>query len=86
MLMNRADVFLEDDLLRRGGTDHFGEPPQVGRAPGGSTCIADIMAKQKGVETELGGLKIAEGIFTSPAEVADGFVFHRRDFDGGEVT
>ena len=29
----RPDIFLKDDLLRRGGTDDFREPPEVGRAP-----------------------------------------------------
>jgi hypothetical protein len=60
--------------------------PQMGWAPGGPAGIADIMAEQKGFETELGGLEIADGIFTSPAEVTDGFVLHRRDIDGGEIA
>jgi hypothetical protein len=70
VLVDRADVFLVNDLLRRGGTDHFREPPQMGWAPGGPARIADIVAEQKGFEPELGGLEIADGIFTGPAEVA----------------
>jgi hypothetical protein len=42
--------------------------------------------EQQGFETALGGLEITDGVFTRPAEVADGFVLHRRDIDGGEVT
>jgi hypothetical protein len=34
MLADRPDVFWEDNLLRGCGTDHFGEPSQVGWAPG----------------------------------------------------
>ena len=86
VFVDRSDIFLEDDLLRRGGTDHLAEPSQVGRAPGGPARIADIVAQQEGFETKLGGLEITDGIFTSPAEVADGFVFHRGDIDGGEIT
>ena len=33
VLMNRTDIFLKDDLLRRGRTDHLREPAEVGRAP-----------------------------------------------------
>jgi hypothetical protein len=44
------------------------------------------MSEQEGFEPKLGGLEIADGIFTRAAEVAAGFVFPRRDIDGGEVT
>jgi hypothetical protein len=44
------------------------------------------MSEQEGFEPILGGLEIADGIFTRAAEVADGFVFHRRDIDGGEIA
>jgi len=37
------DVFLKDDLLRRGGTDHLAEPAQVSGTPVGPTGIADIV-------------------------------------------
>jgi hypothetical protein len=43
------------------------------------------LAEQQGVEAALGGLEIGDGVFTRPTEVADGFVFHRRDIDGGEI-
>ena len=33
LLMNRPDLCLKDDWLRRGGTDHLREPAEVGRAP-----------------------------------------------------
>jgi hypothetical protein len=34
-------------------------------------------------EAKLGVCKIAEGVFTGPAEVATGFVFHRGDIARG---
>ena len=83
VLVHRPDIFLEDDLLGRGGTDHFREPAQVGRAPGGPARIADIMPQQKRFEPELGGLEIPDGIFASPAQIADGFVFDRGEHRRG---
>jgi hypothetical protein len=86
VLSDGADVFREDALLRRGGTDDFGEPPPMSRAPSGVACRAEIVSEQQGVEPALGGLEIAEGLVTSPAEVAEGFIVHRGDIDGGEST
>ena len=83
---NRTDVFLKDDLLRRGRTDDFREPPQVGGAPIGSARIADILSEQEGFETELGILESADGVFTRPGEVADGFIFDVGDRDQGEIA
>ena len=45
VLMDRAHVCLEDDWWSRGGADHFGEPPQMGRAPGRATRRAEIVAE-----------------------------------------
>jgi hypothetical protein len=58
VFVDRSDVFLKDDLLRGGGTDHLGEPPEVGRAPGGPARIVDIVPEEAGFEPELGGLQI----------------------------
>jgi hypothetical protein len=58
----------------------------MGWAPGRPARLTKILSEQEGVEPTLGGLEIAEGIFTRAAEIADGCVFHRRDIDGGEVT
>jgi hypothetical protein len=86
VLVDRADVFLENDWLRWGGTDHFREPPQVGRPPGGPARIADILAQGQRFEAKLGGLEIADGIFTRTTQITDGFVFDRGDIDGGHIT
>ena len=84
-LVHRPDIFLEDDLLRRGRTDHVSEPAQVGWPPGGLARIAEIMPQQKRFEPERGGLEIPEGLFASPAQVAEGFVFDLWNLDGSEV-
>ena len=68
--MNRTDIFLKDDVLRRCGTDHLREPSEVGRAPSGPAHITDILSQQKGFQTELGVFEIADGIFTRPGEIA----------------
>ena len=86
VFVDRADIFLKDDLLRWGGTDHFSEPPEVGRAPIGPAGIADIVSQQEGFETKLGVFEIAEGIFTRPGQVANGFIFDFGDIDRGEIT
>jgi hypothetical protein len=58
----------------------------VGWAPGGPTRIADLVAQQEGFETELGGLQIAQGVFTGPGEITNRFICHRGDIDHGEVS
>jgi hypothetical protein len=74
VFVDRADICLKDHVLRGGGTAHLREPPQVGRAPGGTARIADILPQQEGFEPELGGLEIPEG-----------FVFDLWNLDGSEV-
>ena len=86
LLMNRTDIFLKDDLLRRCGTDHLREPAEMGRAPIGPAHLPDILSQQKGFETELGVFEIAEGIFTRPGEIANGFILDLGDLDRGEIT
>ena len=85
-LRHSPDRRLADDRRRRGRPDHFPEPTPVGWAPGRPAGIAQIVAPHAGVEAPLGGLKIASGLFPSPAQVADGFIFHRGDIDGCEST
>jgi hypothetical protein len=84
MLVHRTDVFLKDDVLRRGGTDDLREPPQVGRAPSGPACVTNIGSEHKGCETQLGVFKIAERIFTGPREVANRFIVDLGDLDHSE--
>jgi hypothetical protein len=86
VFVDRSDICLKDDLLSRCVTDHFTQPPQVSWALSSPARRAAIVSEQKGFEPELGRFEIAEGIFASPAAVADGFVFQRGDIEAGEVT
>jgi len=83
---DRPDIFLEHDLLRRGRADDLREPPEMGWAPIGLARVADIVSEQEGFEAKLGVLEIAEGIFTGPRQVPDGFIFHLGDIDRGEIS
>jgi hypothetical protein len=85
VLVHRPDIFLEDELLRRGRTDDFREPAPGGRPPGGLARIAAILPEQTRVEPELGGLEIPDSIFTRPAQLAEGFVCDLGNIDGREV-
>jgi len=85
VLGNRSDVFLKNGLLGWCGADDFREPTQVGRVPIGSACVTDILPQQEGFESKLGGLEIADGVFTSPGELSDGFIFHFGDIDHSEL-
>ena len=58
VFVDGADLFLKDHVLSGGGTDHLSEPPEVGRAPGGTARVADIVPEQEGVETALGRLEV----------------------------
>ena len=85
-LGDRPDICLKDHVLRGGGTDHLSEPPEVGWAPAGPACIADIVSEQKGLESELGSLEVSPRIFAGAGEIANGLIFDRGNVDGGEIT
>src|SRR5262245_10885551 len=42
---DRPDIFLKDDVLRRGRADALREPPEMGWAPMSLARVADIMAE-----------------------------------------
>ena len=85
VLRDGTDVFLQDDVLCRGGTDDFREPPEGGRAPIGPARLADILAEQEGFESARGIFEIADRIFARPREILDRFIVHFGDIHGGEV-
>ena len=85
VFVDRAHVCLEDTLLSRCGTDYFREPPEMGWAPGGPACVAEVVSEQKGCEPKLSRLDIADGLFTRAGEVTDGRIFHLGNIHGGEV-
>ena len=79
---DRANLFLEHDLLGWSRTDHLAEPAQVGGAPGSPARIADIVPQEQRFEPELGGLEIADGIVTGAAQVPDGFILNLGTWTG----
>ena len=85
-VVDRADVFLEDDLLGWGGADDLRKPPSMSRSPVGAAAIADIVTQQKSLEPELGGFEAFDRLLTGSGEVANGFIFELGDIDGCEIT
>jgi hypothetical protein len=81
LLMHRTAIFLQDELRRRCRAGHLREPPEGGPAP-----LPALLAQPKGFQAELGVCESADGLFTRPAEVADGFLFDLGDRDGGEIA
>jgi hypothetical protein len=86
VLVDGADIFLEDDVLRWGRADHCREPPEVGRVPGSLAGRAAVVPQQTGFQTPWCRFEITERIFTSPAQIAHGFVFDLGDIDRREVS
>jgi hypothetical protein len=79
-------IFLQDDVLHCCGTDHLREPPEVGRAPMSPAPVADGVPQPTGFETKLGVFAIADSICTSPAKIADRFLFHLGDIERSEIA
>ena len=67
VFVHGTDIFLKDDVLCRGWANHFREPPEMGRVPGGPARVPDVVPEQEGFETEFGVCEIAEGIVACPA-------------------
>src|SRR5262249_50470522 len=80
-----ADIFLQDDVVRRGWANHLREPPERGRVPGGPARVPYVVPEPKGFEMALGIFESAAGIFAGPGEIAHSFIFHRGDIDRGEI-
>jgi hypothetical protein len=81
-----SDLFLATEWLGRGGTHDGREPPEMGRAPMCPARVADSVPEPAGLETALGVLEIAEGLFTRPRAVSSGFLFDLGDIDRGAIT
>jgi hypothetical protein len=79
------DVFLEDPLLRRGGTVHRTKPAAGGWTPIGLPWRAQSVPPQEGFAPSLGGLQSPEGIVSRPPHGAYGFGVDRRHVHGREV-
>jgi hypothetical protein len=85
-LVNRPDICLNDEWLRRCGTDHLSEPLEGGRAPRGPAPLTASLSQPTGVQTALGVFERADGLFMRPGEIAHGCSFDWGDIDGGEIT
>jgi hypothetical protein len=81
-----TDICLQDDVLRRGGTDDLREPSEGGRAPIGPAGGAETVSAQQGCETQRGLLQIADGVFAGAGEIAQSFLFDLRDLHGGAIA
>lgn len=81
-----ADVCLQDDVLSWCGTAHCGEPSAVGRAPVRPAHVPDVVPEQAGFETQLGVLKVADGLFTCPGESPPRRLCDLGDLHGGEIA
>ena len=86
VLRDGPDLFLKNDLLRRGGADDCREPPEVSRTPVGPARRADSLAEHEGLETERGILKVADRLFARPGAIPDRFIGHCGDIHGGQVS
>jgi hypothetical protein len=80
------EVCLQDDVLRRGGTDDCAEPPEVGRAPGSPAGRAEIVPPQAGCQPQCRRLEVCDGLFTRPTQSTEGFSFPGGDVDGRESS
>jgi hypothetical protein len=83
---HRLDLFLQDPVLRGGGTDSFPAPTQVGGAPMGPPGRAASVPQHEGVETQRGRVPIPEGVCTRPAEGAQGVLVDGGARDGGAIS
>jgi hypothetical protein len=59
---------------------------EVSWAPGGLARIADVVPQQAGFQPKFRRLEVCDGIFTSPAPITDGSIFHSGDVDGSEIS
>jgi hypothetical protein len=84
--MDRADVLLEDERWRWGGTDHCGAPPLTGQAPGSLARLPDLLPAPDGVESARGGLQVPHDIVAGTGEIAYRCICHSGTRGRGEIT
>jgi hypothetical protein len=85
LFLDGTDIFLHDDVLRRGGTHHLRAPAPVGRAPIGPAGVTEIVPEPKGFAAQRGVLEITAGIFTRPGEITHRCIFPCGDLHGREI-
>jgi hypothetical protein len=62
------------------------EPPEVGRAPGGSAYRSDVLPQEKRFAPKLRGLESADSLFTRPTQVTKRFILSLGHVARGEVS
>ena len=86
MCRHSPDVRLEDARLGGRGTDHGRQPAPLGRPPGGTALIPDILAQAEGLHPGLGGLALPDPLRTRAGQGAEGLVLDRRDIDRCQIA
>src|SRR5207249_9207305 len=86
VLGDGTERFLKDDLLGGSRADHLGQVAQVGLVPVSLASVANALAKEKGLEAQLRGLEVLEGVLPSASQVAHGLILDRGNMDGGEIA
>jgi hypothetical protein len=83
--MDGTAIFLQDAVLRRGGTHDCRAPPQRGRAPMGPAWGTESGSEQKGCAAQRGVCAIAHGVFTGPGASAHRLLFDFGALDCGQI-
>jgi hypothetical protein len=72
--VDRVAILLQCDVLRGEGETEIGEPPPIGPGPTGASRIAAALPEQERFEAMLRLRGQADGIFSCPYQVAQGFI------------
>src|SRR6185503_10333353 len=86
LLVDGAQRFLKDDLLRRRRTHDLGQVAAVRIVPVGSPNVVEAEPKQESLQPELCGLECDSRRVTRTAYVANRFVVDRRDVHAREIS
>jgi hypothetical protein len=79
LLVDGVLRFLEDDLLRRGRADDFGQVAEVGVVPIRPSGVLQSQSKQKRLQAELCILEGEPSGIASAGQIANGFILDARD-------
>src|SRR5947209_10713369 len=84
LLVDSAQRFLEDNLLRRGGAHDLREVPTMGLVPVGPSRVVHPETKEEGLQAELRGLERHEGGVAGAAHIPKCFVLDTGDVHAGQ--
>jgi hypothetical protein len=86
LFIDRAQRFLENNLLRGRGTDDLREVPAMGGVPVGPADVVQPEAEQEALQAQLGVLERQPRRIAGQTQVAEGFVLHGRDVDARQIA